>query len=502
MSSEFLAEILVILAYFTMGTTLALMFREGPHETARGYFIAGGMLGSFLAAMTYAATTYSAFMMVGLVGFSYMTGVGALGFELVYFIGTMFLLALFAHKIWILSRTRRWISPAEMIGDLYGSKLLTIIVGLIYMFALIPYASAQLKGIGEIIAGTVRELENAYVIGIVVGVIIIILWSIIAGMWSVAITDAYQGILMISAASFFIIWLVLWSMSRINVDFSLVIEALRREDLLSVGSGFWKFNVFLSFTIPWFFFALTNPQVVQRLYTPKNVTSLRRMLIWFSFFGITYTIIVTLIGLLARGCSEIGLITKVEYRDLVTSTILSYAPAWLRLLVFISIIAAAVSTANSIILTLASVASRDLYRNISAKSKEYIEVLIGKFSIVIIALVLALISYMRLGFIVELSVISSVLLLPLAPITIAGILKIPKTPHIKASVFLSLALTELLGLHIIAMYGPLKAFTITLYNIPLSAWMLLIPTVMLSIAYILFSKRKRLKCYKLKLTKV
>lgn len=52
-----------------------------------------------VSALTYSATTYSAFMMVGLVELSYASGVGALGFELFYLVGTLFLLSYYAPKV-------------------------------------------------------------------------------------------------------------------------------------------------------------------------------------------------------------------------------------------------------------------------------------------------------------------------------------------------------------------------------------------------------------------
>jgi SSS family solute:Na+ symporter len=45
------------------------------------FFLANRQFGGFVSAIMYAATTYSAFMMVGLAGLTYKIGVGALGFE-------------------------------------------------------------------------------------------------------------------------------------------------------------------------------------------------------------------------------------------------------------------------------------------------------------------------------------------------------------------------------------------------------------------------------------
>ena len=62
---------LAIAAYFLVGTALAILARRGMGKGVEDYFLANRSLGGFVAALTYSATTYSAFMMVGLAGLTY-----------------------------------------------------------------------------------------------------------------------------------------------------------------------------------------------------------------------------------------------------------------------------------------------------------------------------------------------------------------------------------------------------------------------------------------------
>jgi SSS family solute:Na+ symporter len=90
-----LAELVVALATYLAIVTAVSIYSRLYARTGDpvDYFIASRGLSGFTSAMTYAATTYSAFMMVGLVGLSYATGVGALAFELAYLISTVAILA-------------------------------------------------------------------------------------------------------------------------------------------------------------------------------------------------------------------------------------------------------------------------------------------------------------------------------------------------------------------------------------------------------------------------
>lgn len=400
-----------ILIYLVGGTLLALLARRLGIRSSADYYVAGYRLGGFLAAMTYAATTYSAFMMVGLVGLTYALGVASFGFELVYLLATLTLLSVLGPRLWRMARERGWVSPSEAVADLTGSGALGIALALVYLAALIPYTSAQMKGIGEIFAA----LGPGYWVGVVVAAALVMLWVVLAGVWSVAVTDAFQGLWMIGSAIIFIAWLV--GFSRANGVSPA--DAFSAVDSAGLGNV-WPATVFVGLTTPWAFFAVTNPQVLQRVFMPKDSKALRRMVYWFGLFGLTYTVLVTFAGIMARGLTAAGALEAVSSRDAVTPTLLTHAPYPLAAVVYVSIVAAAMSTANSIILSVASSFVRDIYENRLGGRHP---ILVSNAVVTALAILAALIAWFRPANIVELSVLSSTLLLPAAAPTIAGVIK-------------------------------------------------------------------------------
>ena len=351
-----------------------------------------------------------------MVGFAYATGYGALGFELAYLVATVGLLLFFARRVWRMSRERGWVSPGEMLADLYGSRLMAAAAGLLYLVALIPYASVQVKGIGEAVAGLAGGGEEAYLAGVAVALAVMVVWSMVAGLWSVAVTDALQGLWMLGAATALLAWLIA-KLHAAGLGFAEVAAILEVKGLTGL-TGFWKFNVFLAFTLPWIFFATTNPQVVQRLYVPRDEASLARMVKWFSVFGLYYTVLVTLVGLLARAGAETGILPWVDpkNKDSVTPTLLSIAHPLLSAVVFTSIVAAGVSTADSILLTLAGSAARDLAGGLPPEKRR----LVGVAAALLFAGAMGALAAARVSYIVMLAVLSSLALLPLAPVTMAA----------------------------------------------------------------------------------
>jgi len=375
--------------YVAVGTAISvIVFRA--RQTEEEYFVGGRMISGFVSSLTYASTTYSAFMMVGLVGLSFQTGIGALVFEVSYLAGTILLLSLYGKKIWKMGKQKGFVSPIELLTYRYGRSAGVFASG-IAIVALIPYTSSQVIALGLIFQsfGGFR-----FIYGVSFAAVVIILWTFIGGLRGVAITDAIQGMFMVCAAFAGIVWTG---------------SHYGGLELLRFPSDFWTPVRFVNFTLPWFFFALTNPQVVQRLFIPRNERSFNRMVFFFGLYGFIYTLIVTGIGFSARHGAVNGLFPVVQDRDRVIIEVLARMRPWLAISLALSIVFASVSTANSIILTLTSMVARDIFRRRK-------KIVVGKSFILILTGIVFLFSIFRPNYIVELAVSSSSILLCTLPL--------------------------------------------------------------------------------------
>ncbi|NLI95302.1 MAG: sodium:solute symporter family protein, partial [Synergistaceae bacterium] len=279
-----------ILAWFLLGAALSAKARRGMGRGVIDYFLANRTVGGFVSAMSYSATTYSAFMMVGLVGLTYKGGIASLGFELTYLLGTVFLLVLFAPRYWLAGRRFGLMTPSELLSTRYGSKWVGAVASLLCLVTLVPYASVQLMGMGYLLEG-VSGGAFPFWAGMAVAAVITVVFSIWAGLRSVALTDALQASIMLVACCILVAFI---GTSFFPGGWGNAFSA--RPELLKVT---WPFPMFLGLTLPWTFFALTNPQVVQRLYAPKDIRSIRGMVAGFSVFGFIYTVLCVLLGLSA-----------------------------------------------------------------------------------------------------------------------------------------------------------------------------------------------------------
>ena len=386
--------------YFAVGVLVAWLSRRGHRADMSGYFLGQRRMGGLVSALSYSATTYSAFMMVGLAGLTYMGGVGALGFEIIYFAGVS-LVAIFGPRFWRVGRAYDFITPSEMLGHRYASRGVAIAVALSSCLFLIPYAAVQLAGVGYLMEGATGE-AIPFTTGVVLATVLAIVFSNVAGIRSVMWTDSLQAVVMIVTSVLATAW-VIHGLGGLDTLFGELARA-QPQALAVPGEGFFSFKMFLGLTIPWFFFSLSNPQVSQRLYMPSSLRALRQMLLGFLAFGFVYTLISVLWGFAAR-----IVVPDLASADLATPALLAsvHVPPLIGVIVIVAIMAAAVSTIDSILITLASMFSRDVYANLHAASDEKRQLLVGKLVIPVIALLALAFAQLQLNLIAVLSVAAS-----------------------------------------------------------------------------------------------
>ncbi|HET6872216.1 MAG TPA: sodium:solute symporter family protein [Sporolactobacillaceae bacterium] len=387
--------------------------RQTATPDMAGYFLGNRKMNGFVSALSYGSTTYSAFMMVGLAGLTYAGGVGALGFELIYFMGVS-LVSLFGPRFWAVGKTFGYVTPSEMLGDRYNNKGVATVVSLASCLFLIPYSAVQLSGIGYLLDGMTGGAVP-FTAGVVLATVLAIVFSLFAGIRSVMWTDALQALIMIISSTI-VVLLIVCELGGFGHFFQSLHQS-HPQALVVPGTGYFNFLTFLGLTVPWFFFSLSNPQVSQRLYMPSSLKSMKGMLLGFLVFGFVYTLVSVLWGF-----SAVLKFPSLATADLATPKLLSsgLVPPLLAIIVMIGIMAAAVSTIASILLTLSSLVARDVYGNLSKKQSEALQLSVGKVVIPIISILAFLFSLLKVNLIGVLSVASSAGLIVVVPAIIGA----------------------------------------------------------------------------------
>ena len=123
---------------------------------------------------------------------------------LAYWLSEMSYIALFpviAHftmnKVWMMNRAHGYTTPADFYDDRFRSPVLRVLLALVFLVSSFPYIASVLISIGQAASIATGGAMNYQAVIAIVGTVIV-LYVMLGGMKSVALTDTLQGLLFIS----------------------------------------------------------------------------------------------------------------------------------------------------------------------------------------------------------------------------------------------------------------------------------------------------------------
>ena len=323
------------------------------------FYLAGRSIGLGVLFLTLYATQYSGNTLFGYTGKSYRIGflwVVSVLFMFSIIVGYL----LFAPRLVALARKHGFITPADYITHRFKSSLLSLLSTVLMIYALCNYILAQLKAMGSAVEGlTDGSIPAAH--GIIFLAVIMVVYETLGGMRSVAWTDVLQGIVLLVGFT-----ILIFIIPQMGGGLTAVVEKLGQIDPAKVqvpslqGSNTWISYIFLLGCG-----AAIYPQALQRLYASRSVTALKRSLALMAFMPLTTTLIALVCGLIAivvlPGLAK-GETDQVLARLCAVIMSQSELGYWLVVVVFAAVLAALMSTADSALLSISSMFTRDIYR--------------------------------------------------------------------------------------------------------------------------------------------
>jgi len=329
-------------------------------NSLKDFYLAGPGIGFFVLLLTLYATQYSGNTLFGFSGRAYRDGYSWL-VSVHFMIGMVITFTMFAPKLHALARSRGYITPADYIQDRFRYRPLTVLGSLVMIVGLANYLLAQLKAMGSALEGFAGDdpagRYSAYVWGVLILALIIVVYETLGGFRAVAWTDVIQGsVLMVGFAVLIVI--VLRNYGGLEAATTWLAEQTPKKTAPPDGRQ----------AITWLSWILLvgiggglYPQAIQRIYSAKSATSLRRSFMVMAFLPLTTTLIVCVFGIIAAAN------VTTEKPDAILTIICaeihagSTFGAWLVVLLFAAILAALMSTADSVLLCISSMVVKDLY---------------------------------------------------------------------------------------------------------------------------------------------
>lgn len=351
--------IISFILFLAIFTGIGLFSAKKSVASRHDYYLASSSIRPWLVGLSAVATNNSGYMFIGVIGYTYATGLASIWLMLGWILGD-YLASTFVH-----SRLRRAtekcdeVSYAGVLSHWYGgkSKALQPIIGLVSLIFLLAYASAQL------VAGSKALhvlLEWPLWAGAVLGAVLVTAYCFAGGIRASIWTDAAQSSVMIFAMGILLVFALIGL-----GGFGPAVEKMGAVD--GFLNLFPKDLVFpglaggILFAVAWMFAGFSvigQPHIMVRFMTLDNSDNIRIARLWYySWFTVFYAM-ATAVGMLAR----VYLVDTTSFdAELALPTMAQelFSPFFVGV-VLAGIFAATMSTADSLILSCSAAITHDL----------------------------------------------------------------------------------------------------------------------------------------------
>ncbi len=192
------AEVIGVLIVYFMILIGIGWWASRDTKSVAGYYLADKTLPSWVIAFSANTTGESAWLLLGLTGMGYMVGFHALWIVLGEVLGVALAWSVVARPFKTLTDRYDAITVPDYLSDRFGDRSHTIrVVSAIIILTMVgAYTAAQLTASGKAFSSFVG---TSYEGGVVIGAIVILLYTSIGGFKAVAYSDLVQGVLMFAS---------------------------------------------------------------------------------------------------------------------------------------------------------------------------------------------------------------------------------------------------------------------------------------------------------------
>lgn len=331
--------------------------RVQRQSTLSEFYLANRDLGTFVLLLTMYATQYSGNSLLGVPGETYRVGFLWV-MSVTYMTSIIAAYLLFAPHLFRASRRCGFVTPGDWIDHRFRSPALSLVANLLLLLVICNFLLAQLLAMGHVVM-TLSGHELPFWAGVVGLGLVVVLYETVGGMRAVAWTDCAQGALLLIGLTG-ILAAILPGLDRLE-DTTLWIFA-HDPAKAAVPDGA-ALRTWISTLLLVTFSAPVYPQSIQRLFSAKNARALRRSLSIMAFMPFVTVLPMFLLGILSL--PHLPGLEGTAADQVMPALLRMWAgeSSWLyvtTLLVLTGTVAAIMSTADSVLLSLSSIIAKDL----------------------------------------------------------------------------------------------------------------------------------------------
>ena len=357
--------LITLIFYKVLLIAIGFWASKRTHST-EDFFIGGKTLGPWVAATSSSASASSAWSLLGVSGAAYTMGLSAVWLFPAVVLGYVFNWLWVAPRIRVLGNHLQAITLTELLaGKGHQAKYIVYCCTFIIVFSFAFYIAAQFQAAGGTFA-TTFNMDSGQ--AIILGTIIILVYTLLGGFWAVSVTDTLQGLLM-AITAFILPLFALISVGGYGTLFNELHQELSatQMSLTSAHSGW----LGMAFVVGLLGVGLGNPgqpHVVNRFMAIKDEASVKVG----RYIGIAWPIIV-IGGMLTLGwCARIILNSSDDHEQVLFAVTNELFHPIVAGIFVAAVLSAIMSTADSQLLVSASSLSYDLKFNASKQKQLFI----------------------------------------------------------------------------------------------------------------------------------
>lgn len=380
-----------LVLYFIVMLGIGLYAYKKSTSDISGYMLGGRSLSPSVAALSAGASDMSGWMLMGLPGAMYISGMSSL------WIAIGLVLGAFLNYLIVAPRLRTYTEVANdsiTLPDFFEnrfndkSRMLRVVSSVVIVVFFTLYTSS-----GVVAGGKLFESSFGlnYEVGLYVTAGVVVAYTLFGGFLAVSLTDFVQGCIMFIA----LVLVPIVTISEVGGigELQTSVAAINPE-LLDIFNGVSIISVISA--MAWGLGYFGQPHIIVRfmaIRSVKDMPTARRI-------GMTW-MIVAIIGAMATGLAGIAYVAKTgmqlddaETIFIVLSQIL-FSPLIAGFLLA-AILAAIMSTISSQLLVTSSSLTEDFYKTfLNKEASETQQVLVGRISVFLVALVAIYLAYDR-----------------------------------------------------------------------------------------------------------
>ena len=364
------------------------------------FYLGGRKLGPFVTAMSAEASDMSSWLLMGLPGVAYLSGVASAAWTAIGLaIGTYVNWLIVARRIRVYSKAYEAFTVPDFFAKRFGDKkgILTGIAALMIIIFFIPYTASGFAACGKLFSSL---FGVNYMAAMIISAAVIVGYCALGGFLAASTTDLIQSIVMTIA-------LVVVVVFGINVAGGLDVVIDNARQLPGYLDFFLSYSVetqsaekysFLSIasTMAWGLGYFGMPHILLRFMAIEDENKLkisRRVATIWVVISLTIGVFIGIVGYSMSKAGAIEVLTGSNSETIIVRVahlLSTYGaiPAIIGGLILAGMLAATMSTADSQLLAAASAVSQNLVKDcFHIKITEKMSIVVARITVVVIAVI-------------------------------------------------------------------------------------------------------------------